>query len=329
MPEDTHPHRSPSAAVPTRWQISSGPEPGSVLTLDRPRIMGILNTTPDSFHAGGRSLDPGIIATAAVQMRDDGADVIDIGGASTRPGAPAVDEATQIERTVPAIRAIRDAGVDLPISIDTTRASVAQAALDAGADAINDVSGGTDDPALLQFAARTGCGLILMHRLAAPKADAYADRYATEPDYSGGVVAAVRAALETARDRALAAGITPESLVLDPGLGFGKSVEQCVALHRATPTLLGLGHPVLGAVSRKSFVGRVALDRVSSPEERLVGTLAWTLAQFAVGIRLVRVHDVEEATQAARVWWRLGQTLVAAGFQHTPGTSGGDTMQSL
>lgn len=273
----------------TAWRLG----PDSVLTLDRPRVMAILNATPDSFSDGGRYLDPARALHAAHGFVRDGADIIDIGGESTRPGAEAVPEEEQIRRVVPVVEAIRSAELGVAISVDTTRAAVAAEALDAGADAINDVSGGTDDPAMLTLAAERGCGLVLMHRLTRPDADRYSDQYERPPEY-GDVVEAVRADLMKKASMAVGAGCNPESLVLDPGLGFGKTVEQNVALVRGTDRLASIGYPLLGAASRKSFIGRLSMgsadDTPPPPSGRLGGSIAFTLSQLVAGIRLFRVH---------------------------------------
>ena len=286
------------------WRIG----PGRVLPLDRPRVMAILNVTPDSFSDGGRYTDPGRAVKAACAFVRDGADMIDIGGESTRPGAGAVSESEQLRRVLPVIGAIRSAGVDVPISIDTTRSAVAAAALDAGADVINDVSGGTDDAGMLALAAERGCGLVLMHRLVAPACDRYSDQYDRAPEY-GDVVESVRADLAGKARRAVGAGCEPVSVVLDPGLGFGKSVSQNIALVRGGGRLVSLGYPLLGAASRKSFVGRLAMgpgDADPVPVSgRLGGSIAFTLMQLSTGVRLFRVHDVAEQARALRVAWSL------------------------
>jgi dihydropteroate synthase len=299
-----------------RWALGNGRE----VVLDRPRLLGVLNTTPDSFHAASR-VDAGRALDAARAMVGAGADALDVGGESTRPGAPPVPEDEQIARVVPVVRALRAAEAPLrhvPVSIDTTRVPVARAALDAGADAINDVSGASDDPGMLALAASSGAGLVLMHRLRPPAADVFSDRYSVPPEYgpvavagaagesggeSGGVVAHVRAFLAARLRAALDAGVAPERILLDPGLGFGKSVEQNLDLLRATPELLALGRPVLSALSRKSFVGRVGLARDSDPAERLPATLALSLLHLHAGARLFRVHDVAEHAQALRAAW--------------------------
>jgi len=304
-----NPSTVPSSSPPTdppadpAWRVSGA----RTLRLDRPRLLAILNVTPDSFADGGRLPTPAHAADAARRAVDEGADAIDLGAESTRPGAARVEEREQVRRAAPAIEEIRAAGIAVPISIDTTRAAVARAALDAGADAINDVSGGTDDPGLPALAAERRAGLVLMHRATVPERDRYSDRYSATPEYPGGVVAAVLAALRDARDRAHAAGVAHDALVLDPGLGFGKSVEQCLELIRATPDLGALGAPVLSALSRKSFVGRVSLGRDSDPGERLAGTLALSVLHHRAGARLFRVHDVAPHREALDAAAALGR----------------------
>jgi dihydropteroate synthase len=301
----THP-----PAITASWRIA----PDRILELDRPRIMAILNATPDSFSDGGEHLDPRRAAEAARAFVADGADLLDIGGESTRPGAERVPADEQTRRVVAVIEAVRRSGVDLPISVDTTLAEVARAALDAGADAINDVSGGDEDPGLVRLAAERGCGLILMHRLAPPGSDRYSDRYERAPEY-GDVVAEVAAALRKKAESAIGAGCAPDAVVLDPGLGFGKSVEQNAELARATARLVALGHPVLAAASRKSFVGRMAMGPSEAeprpPGERVGGSIAFSIAQLIGGARLFRVHDVRAQAEALRVAWKLVGTNLA------------------
>lgn len=281
------------------------------LVLDRPRIMAILNATPDSFSDGGLHLDPNAAAEAAMEFVRAGADMLDVGGESTRPGAARISADEQIARVMPVIRAIRRAGLTVPISVDTTRSAVAEAAIDAGADAINDVSGGDDDPELVAVAARHGCGLVLMHRLRPPEHDAYSDKYSAEnrPAYSGGVVAAVRAAMLSKASDAIARGVARDAIVVDPGLGFGKTVEQNLELVRGSASLVGAGFPVLGAASRKSFVGRISLEsgasEPSGPGDRLEGSIAMSLVQLFGGVRLFRVHDVAAQSRALRSAWRV------------------------
>ncbi|MFT5424033.1 MAG: dihydropteroate synthase [Phycisphaerales bacterium] len=261
--------------------------------------MTILNLTPDSFYDGGRLVSPAVVVEAACRAVDDGADLLDLGGESTRPGAQRIGIDEQIRRVVPAVEAIREAGIETPISVDTTRAAVAEAALDAGASIINDVAAGTEDEGILSLAASRGCGLILMHRLRPPGDDSYSDQYAQPPEYES-VVEEVRAFLAKRLQAAADAGVDPRAVLLDPGLGFGKAVQQNMDLISQTPRLLSLGRPVLSAASRKSFVGRVSLGRDSEPSERLAGSLDMTRAHYHAGARVFRVHDTAEQASLLR-----------------------------
>ena len=282
----------PPPPITPFWQVSASRS----LALDVPRLLAIINTTPDSFFDASRVPTLEEALARATRAVDEGADALDIGGESTRPGSTPVPPGEQVARVVPLIRAIRSARAtiaDIPITVDTTSAAVAQAALDAGADAINDQSAGRDDPDMLPLVAKRRAGIILMHRLARPREDSYSDKYTAAPTYSD-VVKEVADFLISRAHAAINAGIAPESIVLDPGLGFGKTVEQNCELVRRTAELHSLGFPLLGASSRKSFVGRVSLSRDSTPAERLPGTLAFSIAQFLGGVRLFRVHDVPE-----------------------------------
>ncbi len=280
-----------------RWQIGHG----KVIDLSEPCIVAILNITPDSFSDGGKLDTPEVAALHAERCVETGARVLDIGGESTRPGAERIDAGEQIARVVPVVAEIRRRLPEVAISVDTTLAAVAQAAIDAGADIINDVSAGEEDGEILSLAASSGSGLILMHRLAPPTEDSYSDRYDSNPRYAD-VVADVRSYLGARMELALDAGVKRESVVLDPGLGFGKSVEQNLELIRRTGELCELGAPVMSAASRKSFVGRVSLGRDSEPSERLAGSVAVSALHAQAGARLFRVHDPAEHAQALRVW---------------------------
>ncbi|MDP7070137.1 MAG: dihydropteroate synthase [Phycisphaerales bacterium] len=270
----------------TEWRTA----PGRTLDLGTPTLMGILNVTPDSFSDGGRFDCVDAAATHAAAMIAAGAGIIDVGGESTRPGASRVDAAAQIDRVIPVIEAVRERSECL-ISIDTTIAAVADAALAAGATIINDVSACMEDAAMLPLAANAGCGVVLMHRLLPPDRDRWSTNWTTPPDYEGDVVGAVRKWLEARADAAVAAGVEREAICLDPGLGFGKSVLQNWQLVAGSDRLCGSGYPVLGAASRKSWVG--AVTGAGLPEKRLEGSLAAAAAMLAGGVQLLRVHDVE------------------------------------
>lgn len=264
--------------------------------------MAILNVTPDSFHDGGMLTDPGAALDAARQAADAGADILDIGGESTRPGAGRVSAREQLRRVLPLIEAIRREPGPLgriPVSIDTTLAEVARAALDAGADAINDVSGAMEDPDMLALAGARGAGLVLMHRLLPPEQDSYSDRYEKPPVYDD-VVRVVRAFLRDRASAAQSAGVASASIVLDPGLGFGKTVEQNLEIIRRTRELASLGFPILSGLSRKSFTGRAAGLVESDPGRRLSPTLALSALHLAAGASIFRVHDVPEHVEALR-----------------------------
>lgn len=271
--------------------------------------MGILNVTPDSFSDGGAYPSAPAAAEAGLRFIAQGASAIDVGGESTRPGALPVSVADQIARVVPVIELIRKADDRVIISVDTTRAHVAAAALDAGADAINDVSGGLDDPALVQLAAARGAGLILMHRLVPPKRDQFSHQYAVAPVYGHpqGVVGTVRGFLADRRAHAERTGVARDRVVIDPGLGFGKSVEQNLELIRGTPDLLTLNAPVLSACSRKSFTGKIMVgpdEDPPPPSERLNATLALSVLHLTLGAMIFRVHDVREHAEALAAAWR-------------------------
>lgn len=275
------------------WRIG----PLRSIVLDRPRLMGILNVTSDSFSDGGHYTNPARAVGWALRLINEGAQIIDIGGESTRPGARRVDVDEQIERTVPIIEELHR-HADVIISIDTTRADVAKAALEAGASIINDVSAGQEDGRLFKLAAERQCGLVLMHRRTPPELDSYCTEYETPPHYDD----VVQDVVEFLRERvqaAHAAGVDHDRIVIDPGLGFGKTLEQNYELIARCGELLELGHPVLSASSRKSFIG--AVSEVENPADRLHGTIAVSVAQWYAGVRLFRVHDVAAHAEALAV----------------------------
>lgn len=258
-------------------------------------VVGVLNVTPDSFSDGGRYLDRDDAVAHGVRMWTRGADLIDVGGESTRPGASRVDAATEAARVVPVIRDLVAAGVS--ISIDTTRAQVAEAALAAGATVINDVSGGLADPAMARVAAQAGVPWILMHWRGHSRE---MDSLATYAD----VVTEVRDELGARVDHALAGGVDPGALVIDPGLGFAKTAEHNWTLLRRLDVLLGLGFPVLIGASRKRFLGGLLADKQGSPrppDGREDATTAVTTLAAAAGAWGVRVHDVDRSLDAVAV----------------------------
>lgn len=274
----------------TSWLISDSDE----LHFQSPVLIGVLNVTPDSFSDGGRYADPAAAVQHGRAMLDAGATMLDVGGESTRPGAEAVSEHEQICRTQPVIQELRRI-CDVPISIDTTRAAVAEAALDAGANVINDVSGGLDDLAVLPLAARRGCGLVLMHRRCDPREDNWSDTYDSAPAY-GDVVLDVRDTLVALADRAVAAGVDARRIAIDPGLGFGKSVGQNWELIARMKTLVHAGYPVLVGASRKSFIG--AVTGQTEPSGRVGASVAAACWLAGSGVQLLRVHDVAETASA-------------------------------
>lgn len=277
---------------PSFWRIH-----GRDLPLEPWLLMGVVNATPDSFSDGGLHLDPARATEAALAMIDAGAAIIDVGGESTRPGASRIEAAEQIRRVVPVIEAIRRQS-EVAISIDTTLAAVAEAAIDAGAEIVNDVSAGEEDPSILRLAAARSCGIVLMHRLAPPPADSFSDRYATPPEYRD-VVEDVASALLNRLSIAEGAGVDPRSIAIDPGLGFGKTVEQNFALIARLGELGSLGRPVLVGASRKSFIG--AASGESDPVRRVTGSVVAAVAAWSAGGRIIRTHDVAETRQGLEV----------------------------
>ncbi|MHB1305172.1 MAG: dihydropteroate synthase [Acidiphilium sp.] len=262
--------------------------------LSRPLVMGILNVTPDSFSDGGRHAAPEAAIAAGRAMLEAGADIVDIGGESTRPGAAPVASEEEIERVVPAIRAL--AGGGGVVSIDTRNAVTMAAALDAGARIVNDVSALAHDPAAAALVAARGCPVVLMHMRGTPETMNDAADYAD-------LVPEILAELAARRDAALAAGIAPEAIALDPGFGFAKRGGQNVDLLRALPRFRDLGHPLLIGVSRKRFIGELAGS--VAPALRDPGSIAAALFAASRGAAILRVHDVAGTVQSLRVWRAL------------------------
>ena len=275
----------------TSWRVS--PERTLCWSLGNPLLMAIVNVTPDSFSDGGEHNDLERACAFSSTCLESGAHIVDIGGESTRPGAVAVPSDAQIARTQPVIAGIARTHAGTVISIDTTRSAVAHAALDAGAVIVNDVSAGMDDDALWPLVAQRGCGYVLMHRRCPPVEDSYSDRY-TEPPRYGDVVAQV---CEWLHDRALAAeraGIDRAAIAIDPGLGFGKSVEQNFALIARMDEVVALGYPVVVSASRKSFLGASlgGATAESRPAARDGASITVALEMARCGVAVVRAHDV-------------------------------------
>ena len=266
------------------------------LPLDRPRIMGILNVTPDSFSDGG---DLATVQAAVARAKAMvAADILDIGGESTRPGAETVTEAAEIARVAPVIRALREAGITTPISIDTRKARVARAALEAGADMVNDVSAFRYDPELADLVAERGVPACLMHSKGDPAT------MHLNPIYTD-VVAEVMEHLAERVDFAVSRGVVRACLVVDPGIGFAKTMAHNLDLLRALPRLHALELPVLLGVSRKKFIGTIGGAEVA--KDRMPGSLALALHGVAQGVQILRVHDVVETAQALALWRAVTQ----------------------
>lgn len=253
------------------------------------RLMGVVNVTPDSFSDGGLYLDPEAAIAHGRELAAAGAEVLDVGGESTRPGAEAVAAEEERRRVVPVIEGLR--GLEARISVDTSKAPVAAAALDAGAEIVNDVTALRGDPEMAALCAERGCGVVLMHMLGTPRTMQDDPRY-------GDVVAEVKAFLAERLEAAVAAGIPEEGIWLDPGIGFGKTLAHNTELLRRLGELRELGRPLAVGTSRKSFIGR--LDG-SSASERLGGTIASSVLAAANGAEVLRVHDVAEMRQALAV----------------------------
>jgi dihydropteroate synthase len=270
--------------------------PSRTLALgQRTVVMGVLNVTPDSFSDGGKFLQPESAVEQAFAIERAGADLLDVGGESTRPGSNETSASVELDRILPVLEALRGR-LKIPISVDTRRASVAELAVSAGAELVNDVSGLNSDPRIAEVAARHGVPLILMHMRGEP-GTMQAGPFARE--VMKDVMQGLRKSVEIARK----AGVAKSQIVLDPGIGFGKSFAQNYELLQKLPQLAKLGYPLLVGTSRKGFLGAtLARDgKPASPEERIWGTAATVTASISNGAHIVRVHDVTEMVQVARV----------------------------
>ncbi len=280
------------------------PDTDPILTLrDRlftgksaPYIMGILNITPDSFYAGSRARSAATIAETAERMEADGADILDIGGESTRPGSDYVSVQEELDRVLPAVEAIRRRS-SIPLSVDTRKRPVAEAALNAGVDMINDVTALRDDPEMARLCAERNVPVVLMHMRETPKT------MQVDPHYRD-VISEIIQELEERIEAARAAGVRKEQIIIDPGIGFGKRYEDNLHILHCLRRFRELGFPLLMGLSRKSFLGRAAAgpDREPLPaERRLISSVAANLYSVLEGADMVRVHDVEATAQALRV----------------------------
>jgi len=269
----------------------------SILNSNQPLIMGVLNVTPDSFSDGGLFSDLEAAVAQGKRMIDEGADIIDIGGESTRPGSERISVEEQIERVVHIIKAISETIPEhVSISIDTTRSKVAEAALDAGATLVNDVSGGNDDPEIINLCADKHCPYIIMHMLGSP------ETMQNNPTYDD-VVTDIKEFLSARLEYCIKAGIDKNNLIIDPGIGFGKTQEHNLTLLMNLNAFVEMGYPVLLGTSRKRFMGSICT--VNSPDELIGATSATTALGVQAGVKIFRVHDVKPNRQAADVAWAI------------------------
>lgn len=265
-----------------------------------PLIMGILNVTPDSFSDGGCYCNIEAAMRQVAQMVQEGMDIVDIGGESTRPGSDPVTAVEQIQRVVPVIQAIHHDFPHLTVSIDTMLSEVANAAIQAGASIINDVSAGLADAKMFSVAANHACPIVLMHMQGTPKTMQDNPRY-------DDVLSEIKQALQLRIDAALAAGIKAEHIAIDPGIGFGKRKQDNLALLAHLDQFVAMGYPVLLGTSRKRFMGNIC--NVSEPHELVTATAVTTALGVMAGVRMFRVHDVKANRQAADVAWAIKQAM--------------------
>lgn len=288
------------------WANLTSPRPplrigARVVRLDQPQAVGIVNVTPDSFSDAGVHEDCDAAVAAGHAMAADGAAIIDVGGESTRPGAQPVWDGDEAARVVPVIRRLAAAGT--AVSVDTRKASVMEAALAAGAGLVNDVSALSFDPRAAEVVAGAGCPVVLMHHQGTP------ETMQVNPRYDRPVLLEVYDWLRARIEAATSAGVARESLLVDPGFGFGKNVQHNLALMNGLAMLHGLGCPVMVGASRKRTIG--ALSNEAPPDRRLAGSIALALKAAEQGAQLIRVHDVPETVQALRVWRGLRDSALA------------------
>jgi dihydropteroate synthase len=280
------------------WQLRS-----TALTLDKPRILGIVNVTPDSFSDGGRFFSGAAAVEHGLRLVEDGADMLDIGGESTRPqGATPVDVEEELARVLPVVRGLRARMPEVPISVDTVKSEVAAAVLDEGAEVINDVSAFRLDPAGAELCARAGAGVILMHSRGTVADMATYQHASYGADVAGEVLAELCESVRLVE----AAGVERTRIALDPGVGFSKRSEHSLAVLGAIPRFAALGYPLVVGASRKRFIGE--LTGVSNPAERMEGTVGANVMALALGARIFRVHDVRAARRALDVGWAILQS---------------------
>ncbi|MGJ3260690.1 MAG: dihydropteroate synthase [Rhodospirillales bacterium] len=267
------------------------------LALDRPRLMGVVNVTPDSFSDGGDFLDAQVAIDHGKKLVDDGADILDIGGESTRPGSKPISMDEECSRILPVIDGLADMGV--PISVDTRHADVMRRAIDAGAGIVNDVTALTGDPDSLEVCAEAGVDVALMHMQGTP------ETMQDNPTYEDAALDIVDY-MQDRLDVLAAAGIARDKVCIDPGVGFGKTLEHNLRILSAIDAFHELGVPVMLGVSRKSFISKI--DRDVPPKGRVAGSVAAAIAGWDRGVQLFRVHDVAETRQALAVWQAIEDT---------------------
>ncbi len=266
--------------------------------LLRPQIMGILNVTPDSFSDGGKYIDITEAISQVEKMLEEGADLIDVGGESTRPGSQPVAAKVQIKRVIPVIKAIRDLNSAFPISIDTRSSQVAAEAIQAGANIINDVSAGLDDAEMLAVAASCETPIVLMHMQGDPQT-------MQDNPYYEDAIAEIKLALQKRIEAAIKAGVKTGNIILDPGIGFGKRKQDNLSLLAHLDQFVDLGFPVLLGASRKRFMGNIC--NVNEPSELVTATAVTTALGVMAGVKIFRVHDIKANRQAADIAWALKQ----------------------